>query len=61
MRYMLYFDTQNKVGTSTGGFLAILRSLIESHALQETIILAACGAITGFLVTEFFKWIKRKI
>lgn len=68
---ILHFDSQAALGTSIGAVLAFLNKVVEtggtvaatlnSGAILETVIISACGAATGFLVTTLLKYIKNKI
>ncbi len=52
---------QTALGTGIGSALGIIKALITTPVVQDTIILAATGALVGFAVTELLKYIKRKI
>lgn len=57
----MQIDTQDKAGTAIGGLMGMLQAAISGNELLATIILSFLGALVGFLSTELFKFIKRKI
>lgn len=58
--------SQEAGGAIIGGTLGLIKSLtlfsfISMAAVIDTAILAAVGAVTGFLITTLLKWIKKKL
>jgi len=54
-------DTTTVVGTAAGAGFAVVKSIIDVNAAGDTVILAAIGAVTGFIVTKILKLIENKI